>query len=161
MSAEQPLTQDEEAVVRTLPVAIRALLRRWDADLVASSGLSQVEYTVLRVLSESEHETCQLSRLAEECQQSLSAVSRTVGRLEAAGLVERRRSATDGRVADAVLTRPGRRRLKAAWPDHLRSVRRHFFDHMAGVDLAALAAALTAIANEDTPSAASQRRRSS
>ncbi|WP_285653261.1 MarR family winged helix-turn-helix transcriptional regulator [Actinomycetospora sp. NBRC 106375] len=144
--AEAPLTGEEETVLRALPAAIRALLRRWDADLEATHGLSHVEYTVLRLLSESDGRACQLARLAEGAQQSLSAVGRTVGRLEADGLVTRRPAARDGRATEAVLTDAGLERLRAAWPDLLASVRRSFFDHLGDVDLDALGRALTEIA---------------
>ena len=54
----------------------------------------------------------------------------------------------DARGSNAVLTDKGLARLREAWPAHLASVRRHIFDHLEGLDLAKLAAAFNAIAND-------------
>jgi len=145
--AERPLDAAEEAVLRALQPAILELMRRWDADLVKDQKISVTEYNVLRILSEAESGRLRMSELAAECHQSLSAVSRTVGRLERDDLVRRERSSADARGADAVLTRAGRRRLERAWPAHLRSVRRSLFDHLSGLDLEALARSLRSIAD--------------
>ncbi|WP_440105120.1 hypothetical protein [Streptosporangium sp. H16] len=48
----------------------------------------------------------------------------------------------DARGWSAVLTAAGLARLERAWPSNLASVRRHFLDHLEGVDLARLARAL-------------------
>jgi DNA-binding MarR family transcriptional regulator len=73
-------------------------------------------------------------------------VWRALGR---AGLVERVKAASDGRGQVAVLTPLGLERLEQAWPTHLASVRRHVTDHLDGIDLAALARALSAIASAE------------
>jgi DNA-binding MarR family transcriptional regulator len=63
-------------------------------------------------------------------------------RLEALGLVQRERCASDGRGFEAVLTDAGLERLRQAWPTHLNSVRRHVLDHLYAVDLPAITTAL-------------------
>ena len=97
-------------------------------------------------LSEAPDRTLGLSELARRCQQSLSAISRTVGRMEAQGLVRREQSSQDARAYNAVLTDAGLTRLEQAAPTHVVSLRRHLFDHLDGVDLSALADAFEHIA---------------
>ncbi len=143
-----PLTADEEAVLRSLNSAMRVLVRAFAADLMREQGMSNTEYAVLMFLSEAPDRTLRLSDLAIRCQQSLSAVSRTVGRLEATGLVERLQASHDARSFNAVLTDDGLSRLEEAWPTHVASVRRHLFDNLEGVDLHALAAAFQRITAE-------------
>jgi DNA-binding MarR family transcriptional regulator len=143
---DKPLSSREEALIRALFPAILELTRRCDADLVREHGMSQTEYRVLQVLSEAEGRRVRMSDLAAACHQSLSAVSRTVGRLEKDALVRREQSASDARSAEAVLTSGGLERLQTAWPTHLRSVRRAFLDHLEGFDVSALARSLERIA---------------
>jgi DNA-binding MarR family transcriptional regulator len=143
---ERPLDAREEALVRALQPALRELMRRMDDDLSRNHHMSQTEYVVLMHLSEAPGRRLALSELAGECHQSLSAISRTVGRLERDGCVEREQGATDGRSFEAVLTDHGLERLQEAWPTHLRSVRRSFLDHLQGVDIEALTRALAAMA---------------
>ncbi|MFD1275424.1 hypothetical protein ACFQ51_39160 [Streptomyces kaempferi] len=50
--APQPLTPDEEAVVRALPSLLYALPRAIDADMAREQGLSNTEYLTLMYLSE-------------------------------------------------------------------------------------------------------------
>ena len=144
---ERPLDVSEEALVRALQPALRELQRRMDEDLTREHRMSQTEYLVLMHLSEASGRRLPLSELAGDCHQSLSAISRTVGRLERDGCVRREQGATDGRSFEAVLTKHGLKRLQEAWPTHLRSVRRSFLDHLDGVDIEALTRALAAIAN--------------
>jgi DNA-binding MarR family transcriptional regulator len=89
-------------------------------------------------LSEAPEHTLGLSNLAACCQESLSAISRTVGRLEAQGLVRRERSTRDARAYNAVLTDAGLKRYEDATPTHNVSLRRYLFDHLDGIDLDAL-----------------------
>jgi DNA-binding MarR family transcriptional regulator len=144
-----PLTADEEAVLRSLGPAMKVLSREFGADLVSEQGMASSEYAVLMFLSEAPDRTLRLSDLAARCQQSLSAVSRTIGRLETAGLARREQAACDARGYNAVLTDAGLLRLEEAWPTHVRSVRRHLFDNLQGVDLHALAASLERIAAKE------------
>jgi DNA-binding MarR family transcriptional regulator len=101
---------------------------------------------VLLFLARASEQTLGLSELAARRQQSLSATGRTIGRLEADGLVRRERSPHDARAYNAVLTDAGLARLQQAMPTHIDSVRRYLFDQLQGVDLRALGAALERIA---------------
>ncbi|MCX5316432.1 hypothetical protein [Streptomyces sp. NBC_00154] len=66
--------------------------------------------------------------------------------MENQGLIQRVGSEQDARGWNAVLTDTGLARLGETWPTNLASVRHHFLDHLAGVDLGRLAAALRNIA---------------
>ncbi|WP_307710615.1 MarR family transcriptional regulator [Streptomyces sp. V1I6] len=73
-------------------------------------------------------------------------MTRLATRLEGQGLIQRVRSEEDARGWNALLTDAGSARLEEAWPSNLASVRRHFLDHLAGLDLKKLAAALHNVA---------------
>jgi DNA-binding MarR family transcriptional regulator len=140
------LTADERAAIRALRPAFGALLRAFDADLMREHGLSHTEFLALMFLSEAPGRTLRISDLAAVCQQSLSAISRTVGRLENAGLVRREQAPHDARSYNAVLTGEGLARLEEAWPTHIDSVRKYFISNLQGIDLRTLADSLERMA---------------
>ncbi|MFE9694853.1 MarR family winged helix-turn-helix transcriptional regulator [Micromonospora sp. NPDC005806] len=142
----KPLNPNEEAVVRSLTRVMYALPRAIDADLVREQRLPLIEYLVLMHLSEASDRHLRMSELATACEMSLSGMSRVVQKLEGQGFVQRVRCEQDARGWNAVLTDAGFARLSEAWPTHLAAVRRHFVDHLAGLDLKQLAAALNNIA---------------
>jgi DNA-binding MarR family transcriptional regulator len=137
-----PLDDAEEQVVRALARAIVVLPRLLDADLVREQRLALHEYEVLMHVSESPKRLLRMSDLAARCELSLSGITRIVARLEADGLLKRVTCDQDGRGTNAVLTYRGLKRLQAAWPTHLASVRRHIIDHLGEVDLPRLSLAL-------------------
>ncbi|GIF48823.1 MarR family transcriptional regulator [Asanoa ferruginea] len=141
-----PLSPDEEAVVRALNRVIYVLPRAIDADMVREQGMPISEYLCLMHLSEAPDRQLRMSELAAACEMSLSGVSRIVHKLERAGFVRRVQYEQDGRWWHAVLTDAGLARLEEAWPSNLGAVRRHFLDHLAGIDLKTLAAALQRVA---------------
>ena len=138
----QPLNPDEEAVVRSLNRLIYAMPRAMDAEMVREQRLPLIDYLALMNLSEAPSRKLRISELATACEMSLSGISRLVHKLESQGCVQRIRSEQDARGWNAVLTDAGFARLSEAWPAHLAAVRRHFLDHLAGLDLNALGAAL-------------------
>jgi DNA-binding MarR family transcriptional regulator len=144
--APQPLGAEEEAVMRAIGRLMLVLPRALDADLERDQRMALSEYNVLRHLSESPHRRMRMSELAAACDMSLSGMTRLAGKLESLGHLERVRCEKDARGLEAVLTDAGLARLEKAWPAHLASVRRHIFDHLDGIDLARLAAALDAMA---------------
>jgi DNA-binding MarR family transcriptional regulator len=89
-----------------------------------------------------------MSELANAVSISISGLTRVVERLSRPrpGLVERVKAENDGRGQLAVLTPAGLARLEKAYPTHLAGVRKHVMDHLANLDLAALAEALANIA---------------
>jgi DNA-binding MarR family transcriptional regulator len=144
-AAPRPLTAEEEAVARALGRLIVVLPRALDADLERDQRMSLSEYTALRHLSESPGRRMRMSELAAACDMSLSGMTRLAGKLESLGFLTRVRCERDARGLEAVLTDAGLARLVEAWPDHLASVRRHVVDHLSGLDMCKLAAALDAI----------------
>ncbi len=132
-------------MITALHAAFVAMMREFDADLQREHRLSHTEYIALLWLSEAPEHTLGLTSLAAHSQQSLSAISRTVGRLETQGLVRREQSTLDGRAYNAVLTEAGLKRYQEATPTHNVSLRRYFFDHLEGINLDALGDALQRI----------------
>ena len=92
------------------------MMRQLDADLQREHRMSHAEFVALMFLSEAPDRTLGLSELARRCQQSLSAISRTVGRMEAQGLVRREQSSQDARAYNAVLTDAGLTLTRASRP---------------------------------------------
>ena len=132
-------------MIRALHAAFMAMMRQFDADLQREHQLSHTEYVALDWLHEAPNRTLGLSDLAARCQQSLSAISRAVGRLEAQGLVRRERSTQDARAYNAVLTDAGLKRYHEATPTHDISLRRYLFDNLEGIDIDTFSDALQRI----------------
>jgi DNA-binding MarR family transcriptional regulator len=141
-----PLSAGELKVIRALHPGFMTMMRQLDADLEREHRMSHAEFVALMFLSEACDRTLGLSELARRCQQSLSAISRTVGRMEAQGLVRREQSSQDARAYNAVLTDAGLILLEQAVPDHVASLRRHLLDHLDGVDLEAMGDAFERVA---------------
>ena len=146
-----PLSPEEEAVVRALGRLMLVLPRVLDADLQDEQRLSLSEYAVLRHLAESENGPMRMSELAAACEMSLSGMTRLAAKLETQGHLRRERCERDARGLNAVLTDSGRARLREARPAYEASVRRHIADHLDGLDLPRLTAALTAMVDGAGP----------
>src|ERR1700742_656460 len=138
----RPRTPEELKLIRGFNTALNVVMRQFDADLQRKHRLSHTEYVVLDWLAESSGHTLGLSDLAARCLQSLSAISRTVGRMESRGLVRREQSTRDARAFNAGLTDAGLRLYREATPTHDQSLHRYFIDHLEGIDLEALSDAL-------------------
>ena len=108
-------------------------------ELEAGGGMPLTHYDVLRQLALAPHSALRMSELAERVMLSRPGLTGVVKRLEAEGLVDRRPCADDGRGFDAVLTTRGRRRLLAAHPTHVRSIRKRFASHYTDEELSTLA----------------------
>jgi len=132
-------------VIRAFHAAFMTMMRQFDADLQREHRLSHTEYVAMDFLVEAPDRTLGLSDLAARCQQSLSAISRAVGRLEAQGLVRREQSTRDARACNAVLTDAGLQRYNEATPTHNTSLRRYLFDQLEGIDLEVFGDALQRI----------------
>nr|WP_296071947.1 MarR family transcriptional regulator [uncultured Actinoplanes sp.] len=145
----QPLSPEEETLLRAFGRMMQVLPRVLNADLERDQRMSASEYTVLRHLSESENGLLRMSELAQSCNMSMSGMTRLVAKLESLGYVERKRCPEDARGSNCTLTEAGLTRLRKAWPDHLASVRRHIFDHLEGIDLTKLAIAMDGMATEN------------
>lgn len=119
-----------------------AAVGRIERDLRAAGHIPLTWYDVLAALSEAPDHRLRLSDLADEVVLSRSGLTRLLDRVEAAGLIQRERSADDRRGAYAVMTAAGEAALLAAWPDYSRGIARYFADRLTVEEKRVLAAAL-------------------
>ena len=124
--------------------------RRLEADLAAGESLSLAAYDALAQLAIAGGRL-RMSELADRVLLSRSGVTRLVDRLEADGLVVRRACSSDARGAEAVLTREGIERMRAAMPVHLRGVESYFLSRIDPSDLDVLTRAMRAVADGGWP----------
>ena len=103
-----------------------AVRRELDARLQAAEGISLWDYTVLRTLSGAPKRRMRMSDLARASDYTPSGLTRLVGRLERASLVERTPCPDDGRGWVANLTPEGQRAFLRARRTHLAGVRELF-----------------------------------
>ena len=106
---------------------------------LAPLNVSMAEYSVLALLGEAGRGGMRMSELAERSLMSSGGFTRLADRLERRGIIERRRSAADGRGFEAVLTNEGRRQLRKAWRQQHGDLRELFFDRLDDDDLRHLA----------------------
>ncbi|MCB2412788.1 MarR family transcriptional regulator [Demequina sp. TTPB684] len=156
--ATEPLTEDEQAFLRSLARALVLLPRTFAADIGRAHGLTMSEYFTMMYLSESPGSRMRMGDLAQATALSLPAVTRVVTLLAARGLLLRTPNADDGRGRDVVLTDAGRERLAEALPAQVASVRRRIFDHLDGVDLPAAAAILARVGEASTQPSTEERK---
>ncbi|KAB2388871.1 MarR family transcriptional regulator [Actinomadura montaniterrae] len=107
------------------------------------------EYSVLALLGEAGRDGMRMTELAKRRLMSTGGFTRLADRLERQGLIERRRSADDGRGFEVVLTADGRALLRKAWRQQHSDLRRLFFDRLEEDDLRNLAAVWVRLAPED------------
>jgi DNA-binding MarR family transcriptional regulator len=105
-------------------------------DLLRPHGLSFARYEALVLLTFSRAGSLPLGKMGERLQVHPTSVTSTVDRLEAAGLVVRRRHPQDGRTVLAEITDAGRAVVEAATADLVKA--RFALDEMAAEDLMAL-----------------------
>src|SRR5271156_1922393 len=152
MTKVAPLSPAEETLWRAIMRLVKTLPRDLDSDLIHGAGLSASDYTTLMHLSEASNRELRMSDRARATGLSASRMTRLVDDLLTRGLVTKTVSSSDARGNVARLTPRGMAKLKSAWPVHLASVRRRFFDCIdeAGVDAVAKALADVALHLEDT-----------
>jgi DNA-binding MarR family transcriptional regulator len=112
MATETPPTIRDVIAVAEFRSALRHFLRRSEK-IARQSGLTPQRYTLLMMIKGAPDGTEQstVTELAERLQLAQSTVTELVSRAEESGLVERRQSGRDGRVAYLRLTPEGERRL--------------------------------------------------
>lgn len=125
------LRRAELVLAADLRTALRRLVRRTE-ELAAEQGLTAQRYTLLLQIAAAEGGESTVGELTERLQLGQTAVTEIVKRAVAAGLVERRRSATDGRVALLRLTPAGERCMYATF-DALETDRNAFLEAFAGL----------------------------
>jgi DNA-binding MarR family transcriptional regulator len=125
-----------------------------DEELRAEHDISFAEYEALLHIAQASDRRIRMGLLAEQVLLSKSGVTRLIDRLVGDGLVERSACASDARGAEAVLTRRGLDRLRAASRTHLRGIGEHFLAVMDPSDLEVLERSMTAVARQAGPSRA-------
>lgn len=147
MSETEWLNSVEDQAWRGLRRVNLLALAEVSGDLQQESGLSDADYEVLTNLSESPGDQCRSRDLATRIRWSTSRLSHHLGRMERRGLISRSPAPDDARGSNVTLTVTGRATIEAAAPQHLRSVRRHIFDHLTEEQVAQFASIVTAIAS--------------
>ena len=137
-SAVPWLSVEEQRSWRAYVVGSTWLIDQLDRDLQSRHKISLSEYEVLVRLSEADGHRCRMAVLSDALRHSRSRMTHTVARLERAGLVCRQPAVNDGRGVDAVLQPAGLELLHRAAPDHVRGVRRWFFDQSERAQLQAV-----------------------
>jgi DNA-binding MarR family transcriptional regulator len=152
MATVEPLSPSEEALWRAVMRIVKVIPLLLDSDLIRGAGLTASEYTTIMHLSEAPNRELRMTDLANATDLSASRMTRLVDDLQSRGLVTKTASSSDARGNVAKLTPRGLAKLKAAWPIHLASVRRRFFDCIdaAAVERVATALAEVAAHLEDT-----------
>lgn len=116
----------------------RELQRAFDHQLERDAGLSGADYAVLAPVSEAEDGVIRMRELGCQVGWDRSRLSHQVKRMEKRGLVVREDCAEDARGAMVRITSAGRAAIEAAAPEHVATVRRHFFDRLSDRDQATL-----------------------
>ncbi|MGH3905635.1 MAG: MarR family winged helix-turn-helix transcriptional regulator [Pseudonocardiaceae bacterium] len=106
----------------------RELPTELNRQLTRDAGLSGADYALLVPLSEAPEGRMRPRDLGRQVDWDRSRLSHQIRRMQERGLVVREECCTDGRGAFVVLTDRGREAIESAAPDHVRSVRRFFFD---------------------------------
>jgi DNA-binding MarR family transcriptional regulator len=152
MPAVEPLSPTEEALWRAVMRIVKVIPRHLDSDLIRGAGLTASEYTTIMHLSEAPNRELRMADLANATDLSASRMTRLVDDLQSRGLVGKTASSSDARGNVARLTPRGTAKLKSAWPVHLASVRRRFFDCMdaGALEVVAVALAEVSLHLEDT-----------
>jgi len=153
MASVQPLSPTEEEVWRAVMRIVKVMPRHLDSDLIRDAGLTASDYTTIMHLSEAPNRELRMSDLATATDLSASRMTRLVDDLQSRGLVTKTASSSDARGNVARLTPRGMAKLKSAWPVHLASVRRRFFDYLDTSTAEVVGRALSEVAGhlEETP----------
>src|ERR1700683_4136111 len=130
MATIEPLSPTEEELWRAVMRIVKVIPRHLDSDLIRGAGLTASDYTTIMHLSEAPNRELRMADLATATDLSASRMTRLVGDLPTRGLVTKTASSADARGNVARLTPRGMAKLKSAWPVHLESVRRRFFNHL-------------------------------
>ena len=144
-------TDFRAAETRILLKAVRRLARALDMQshrIDRAAGLTLPQYVVLRSAAVLGGPT--VSELADEADLTAPTVVGVLDKLEAKGLIERRRSTQDRRAVHVALTKAGSDALAAA-PDPLGEAFRARFDRLAEPERRALVAALARLADLAEP----------
>lgn len=121
------LSEPEQTAWRNFVTTMPDLDAAFEADLVVH-GITMGDYEVLVFLSEADDHRLRMCDLAASLRLSPSGLTRRLDGMVKAGWVDRSACSADRRVMYAHLTDAGVAKMKAAAPDHVDSVRRHFLE---------------------------------
>jgi DNA-binding MarR family transcriptional regulator len=130
VSMSEKLDELHLAAWRSFITAHARLVDLIDKELVAAGCVPLHWYDVLIELAEAPERRLRMADLARKVVLSRSGLTRLVDKLEAAGLLARESTPTDGRGAFAVLTEDGMAALRKAWPVYARGIKTHFAQHL-------------------------------
>jgi DNA-binding MarR family transcriptional regulator len=128
-----------------------AVTRQFNAELLATHGLTINDFDVLAQLSRAPEQALKRVDLAERVLLTPSGITRLLKGLEEAGWVSNRPCAEDARVTYAVLTPAGKTKLKQARKTHVASVRALFSERFEHDELETLASLLERLPHRDDP----------
>ncbi|WP_433498335.1 MarR family winged helix-turn-helix transcriptional regulator [Sphaerimonospora sp. CA-214678] len=146
--ATDKLGELEDQAWRGFLLTHNRIWREIEAGL-APLNVSMAEYSVLALLGDAGRNGVRMSELAQQCLMSSGGFTRLADRLERRGLIERRRSAADGRGFEVFLTKDGRALLRKAWRQQHSDLRRLFFDRLDDEHLRSLAEVWARLAPDD------------
>jgi DNA-binding MarR family transcriptional regulator len=127
-----------------------AVTRQFNAELLATHGLTINDFDVLAQLSRAPENALKRVDLAESVLLTPSGITRLLKGLEEAGWVRNRPCAEDARVTYAVLTPAGKRKLGEARKTHVASVRALFSERFEQDELETLASLLERLPLRDS-----------
>ena len=127
-----------------------AVTRQFNAELLATHGLTINDYDVLAQLARAPEQSLKRVDLSERVLLTPSGITRLLKGLETAGYVSNRPCAEDARVTYAVLTPEGQEKLDEARKTHVASVRALFSERFQKDELETLASLLERLPLRDT-----------
>jgi DNA-binding MarR family transcriptional regulator len=127
-----------------------AVTRQFNAELLATHGLTINDFDVLAQLARAPEQSLRRVDLVERVLLTPSGITRLLKGLEQAGYVGNRPCKEDARVTYAVLTPKGRRKLEEARETHVASVRALLSERFDEDELQTLAALLERLPMRET-----------
>ncbi len=127
-----------------------AVTRQFNAELLATHGLTINDYDVLAQLNRAPEQALKRVDLVEKVLLTPSGITRLLKGLEEAGYVSNRPCAEDARVTYAVLTAKGSKKLEQATKTHVASVRALFSERFEHSELETLASLLERLPQRET-----------
>jgi len=128
-----------------------AVTRQFNAELLATHGLTINDFDVLAQLARTPEKALKRVDLSERVLLTPSGITRLLKGLEEAGYVSNRPCAEDARVTYAVLTPVGEKKLAEARKTHVADVREVFSQLFTEDELAVLAELLERIPQRELP----------
>ena len=122
------LSKEEEKAWRGLMALRIGLVGHLARQLAQDSGITEAEFEVLVVVSETPGQRIRSRDLGKALNWERSRLSHQITRMEERGMVAREQCENDARGFDVLLTKVGLKAIQAAAPAHLEGVRHCFID---------------------------------